>query len=59
MNRKMVTARVVHSGGFIEQISTDNPELLGQWIIYTVQQLTSDERQLQGNWHIEGWELKT
>ncbi len=56
--RKMTTVKVTHGSGYIETISTDEPELLGRWLIYTAHKLPEQERYLVGNWHVYGWTLR-
>ena len=56
--RKMVKAEVVHGNGMIEQVTTDDPRLLGEWLIYTAHQLPERDRILRGNWQIIAWNLE-
>lgn len=54
---RMVTAGVTRSGGYNQEITTDNPELLGLWLIDTANKLSQDEKQIRGNWYIRAWTL--
>lgn len=56
--RKMVRVQVIHDGGFTEEISTDDPLLLGQWLIYTAHKMPQHELGLRGNWHVTAWETE-
>jgi len=55
--RRMVTLKVTHDGGWIEEISTDDPKLLGEWLIYATHKMPERERGLHGNWDVRGWVL--
>lgn len=55
--RKMVKVEVIRNGGQVEQMSTDDPKLLGEWIIYTAHKMPANERSMRGNWHVGAWEL--
>lgn len=55
--RNMVTVTVTHGGGWHEEITTDDPKLLGEWLIYTAHLLPAAEKSLQGNWHVRSWKL--
>lgn len=56
MSRLMVNVELIHDGGIIEQITTDEPELLGEWLIYTAHKMPERERSLRGNWKVRAWE---
>jgi hypothetical protein len=56
MKRKMVMAEVAHGDGMLERITTDDPRLLGEWLIYTAHAMPEREKTLRGNWNISAWE---
>lgn len=56
MKRIMVKAEVIHDGGMLEQMTTDDPKLLGEWLIYTAHKMPERERSLRGNWSVTAWE---
>lgn len=57
MKRRMIKIEVVHDGGYIEDMVTDDPKLLGEWLIYTAHKMPDREKTLRGNWNVIAWEL--
>lgn len=55
MSRKMMHVEVIRDGGMMEQITTDDPLLLGEWLIYTAHQMPEREKGLRGNWNVRAW----
>lgn len=56
--RNLVYIEKVHrNGGRIESITTDDPELIGRWLIYTISKLPDYERDEHGSWHVRSFQL--